>query len=86
MVYDRPICEADRDDAAETHDHVCTAVRYDTMLKVGDDPLLPQARDHTAPRKRRRPLAIDVRSVQDIYQSATLFVADHDFVERSAAR
>jgi hypothetical protein len=41
------------------------------VLELGDDPLFPQARDHTAPRRRRRPLAIDVRSVQDISQFAT---------------
>ena len=69
-VHDRTIREAHRDHAAETHDYIGTPVGHDAVLEVGDDPLLPQARDHTAPGRRRRPLAIDVRSVQDINKSA----------------
>jgi hypothetical protein len=69
-VHDGPIRETNCDRAAEAHDYVGTAVGHDAVLELGDDPLFPQAHDHTAPRKRRRPLAVDVRSVQDISQFA----------------
>ncbi len=73
MMHERPVRKADCDGAAESEadDHVGAAVGHNAMLDGGCDALLPQAHDHCAPLWRGGPLAIDVRSVQDTYQSAT---------------
>lgn len=44
---------------------VCTAVGNDAVIGIGGDPLFPQADNRRSPGRRRQPLAIGVRFIQD---------------------
>jgi len=67
-VQHRPVGEPDRHTSAKAHDHVGAPVGHNPLVTLDGRPLFPEARDHAAPGRRRVPLAIGVRFVQDTAQ------------------